>query len=127
MNIAIRRKNIRLGEKLQAALRCRLENALAHLRPRVLWIQVFFADANGRKGGVDKLCRVVAHVRRQQTLVVEDRDSNLWTLIGRVCERVGQVAERRLDRIRNRGSRCSMAGESERRGKPGTSNFRLGE
>jgi hypothetical protein len=110
MNIAIRRKGIRLASDLQAALCQRLENALSHVQPRVQRIQVFFADANGRKGGIDKMCRVVAHVRRQPALVVEDRDSDLRTLIGRICERVGQVAERRLDRSRNRGSRCSMAG-----------------
>jgi hypothetical protein len=57
-------------------------------------VNAFFSDLNGPKGGIDKLCRVVVDLKRQPSLVIEDRDSELSHLIDRIIDRVGQTATR---------------------------------
>jgi hypothetical protein len=39
-----------------------LEAALAPVRSRLHWVDVYLTDVNGPKGGPDKRCRVVAHL-----------------------------------------------------------------
>jgi putative sigma-54 modulation protein len=111
MKIDVHVNGIEVTDDTLTLLRQRLESELERLGRRLHRVHVHIADINGSKGGIDKLCRVVAHIRRQPALVVEDRDGDLKALIGRIGDRVGQAAGRRLDRPRNRGPRISMSGK----------------
>lgn len=108
MDVFIRTNGIRLAQEWQTLLQERLHAALAHCGRRIHRVHVFVTDTNGDKGGLDKVCRVVAHVRRHPTLVVEDRDHDLQVLIDRIVNRVGLAAERRLLRPRLRGQADRM-------------------
>jgi hypothetical protein len=43
--------------------------ALAPLRSFLLWVDVYLTDVNGPRGGPDKRCRVVAHLRTGPVVV----------------------------------------------------------
>ncbi len=102
MTVFIHASGIALEEDCRAFVQRRLADAVEHLERRINRINVFFADTNGWKGGVDKTCRVVIHLRRQSALVIEDRDHDLLALVGRATERVAQAVHRRLSKSRSR-------------------------
>ena len=111
MTIFIYASGIAMTEDCRSLVESRLAAAVEHFESRVNRINVFFADTNGRKGGIDKTCRVVIHLRRQPALVVEDRDHDLLALVGRATERVGQAVDRRLSKSRSRGPNISLFGD----------------
>lgn len=76
-------------------------------------MNAYFHDSNGEKGGIDKHFRVVIHLRRRPTLVIEDRDSDLAVLISRVLDRVGQAAHQQLARSRGSKGAVSMSGDRQ--------------
>ena len=45
------------------------DDALAPLGPFLLWVDVYLTDVNGPRGGPDKRCRVVAHLRTGPVVV----------------------------------------------------------
>jgi ribosome-associated translation inhibitor RaiA len=98
--VTIRQIGVELTVEARESMELRLEQALRCLGRRIQKVNAFFSDLNGPKGGIDKLCRVVVHLKRQPSLVIEDRDSELGNLIDRIVDRVGQTATRLLDRSR---------------------------
>ncbi|MFN9249309.1 MAG: hypothetical protein ACK6DS_19810 [Planctomycetota bacterium] len=98
--VTIRQIGVELTAETRESMELRLEQALRCLGRRIQKENAFFSDLNGPKGGIDKLCRVVVHLKRQPSLVIEDRDSELSHLIDRIIDRVGQTATRLLDRNR---------------------------
>jgi putative sigma-54 modulation protein len=98
--VTIRQIGVELTAEARESMELRLEQALRCLGRRIQKVNAFFSDLNGPKGGIDKLCRVVVHLKRQPSLVIEDRDSELGNLIDRIVDRVGQTATRLLDRRR---------------------------
>jgi putative sigma-54 modulation protein len=105
--INIRLIGVELTAETRESLESRLAQALSCFGRRIQKVNAFFSDLNGPKGGVDKLCRVVVHLKRQPTLVIEDRDSELSHLIDRVIDRVGQTAARVLERRRSARGKTS--------------------
>ena len=111
MYIAIRTSAVTISESLRERLHDRLASSLERLGQRLNQVHVFFADVNGPKGGIDTICRIVVHVRRQSPLVVEDRHHDLAALADRAVDRVEFAVARRLERWRSRSAHTSMAGE----------------
>lgn len=97
MKIAIRDKGIRLSTAQKSLLEDRLQFALGRFADRVQGVSVYLSDENGRKGGVDKACRMVASLPGQQPVVIQDQDSNLLSLFGRSADRLGRTVARRLE------------------------------
>jgi len=96
--ITIRQINVELTAEFRESFEIRLEQALRCLGRRLQKVNAFITDLNGPKGGVDKHCRVVVHLKRQPSLVIEERDSELSCLIDRLLDRLGQTAARLRDR-----------------------------
>ena len=62
MRVLIHPRTITAADKeLRARVADALETALAPIRSRLQWVDVYLTDVNGPKGGPDKRCRVVAH------------------------------------------------------------------
>lgn len=91
----------------------RFDGALARFPRRVQRVALYLSDANGTKGGVDKLLRCVVHLRRQRPIVIEDRDANPRLLIDRVAHRAQDNLGRLVARLRSRSGATSMAGDPE--------------
>ncbi|QDU29290.1 hypothetical protein ETAA8_43980 [Anatilimnocola aggregata] len=110
MKVFVYSNGLELSENYRLTLHSRLESVLSHFGRSINRVNVYLQDANGQKGGVDKVCRLVVHLRRQPSVVIEDRDAELAPLIGRVLERASQVTQRKFTRRRSRSGAGSMSG-----------------
>lgn len=63
MRILIHPRTITADEDLRTRAAEALEAALAPVRSAILWADAYLTDVNGPRGGPDKRCRVVAHLR----------------------------------------------------------------
>ncbi len=103
------------GLKLTGAQRdfvvSRFEMELSEMARIINRVNVYFQDNNGPKGGCDKTCRLVIHLRRRPPVVIQEQDSELTPLIHRLFERAGQAVQRRSTTRRERSNSISMSGE----------------
>ncbi len=97
MQIAIRTSHLSLQPEQRQQIERRASFALARLAAVVKRVEVSLADTNGPRGGVDKRCRVLVHLEGSASAFVEDRDSDLVTLIDRTMDRAGRAAHKRLE------------------------------
>lgn len=61
---------------------------------------VRLVDENGRRGGVDKRCRIQVHLLDAPVAVVDQIGLALYTVIDSAAERIGRVVVKHLDRSR---------------------------
>jgi len=105
--ITIRQIGVELTAEFRESFENRLQQSLRCLGRRLQKVNAFISDLNGPKGGVDKHCRVVVHLKRQPSLVIEERDSELGSLIDRLIDRLGQTAARLRDRRKTERQRMT--------------------
>lgn len=98
MDVQIRFASSHLPEVNREHIEVILANALERFRPTLTRIVVFLEDANGPRGGVDKQCRCVFHLRRMPPIVIRDEDENWLNLITRVANRAAFVLGNKVDR-----------------------------
>jgi putative sigma-54 modulation protein len=72
---------------------------LKHAR-RIQSVVVRFEDRNGRKSGVDKVCRVEVLMPRQDPLIVEEVDDDLRAAIDLAADRIDLAVHREVERLR---------------------------
>jgi len=111
MKILLHTNGLALAEEQRKFVETRLEMELSQLARIISRVSVYFHDSNGPKGGCDKTCRLVIHLRRRPPVVIQDQDVDLWTLIYRSLERAGQTLQRRNVSGRERANSVSMSGE----------------
>jgi ribosomal subunit interface protein len=102
MRLSLRSPGVDTSEALRAHLERRVRFALGRFGSRVRWVAATFADQNGPRGGVDKVCRIVADVRGAARVVVEDADPDLYAAIDGAAGRLGRAVARGIDRDRDR-------------------------
>jgi ribosome-associated translation inhibitor RaiA len=77
MRITIRAPHAPVDDRLREYVRKKLGEALAHVEDRIESVQLTLDDLNGPKGGVDKLCQIVANCGHLGVVRVEGRDGTL--------------------------------------------------
>ena len=100
MQVEIRARNLELTRALQAHAERRLQFALGRFGSRIDRVVVRLADLNGPGGGVDKRCRIAVGLIRSKSVVVDDRDADLYTAVDRAADRAGRCVARLLTRDR---------------------------
>jgi ribosome-associated translation inhibitor RaiA len=78
----------------------RLRFALARFGSRVERVIVFLHDRNGPRGGIDKVCRVLARVQGCGVMTAAVVDADWTAAVDRAINRVGHTVSRHLDRLR---------------------------
>lgn len=76
----------------------RLQAVLCHWADRLGRVVVRLTDANGPKGGVDKVCSIQLEVFRQEPLRVTAISPDHATALELAIRRAGRVAARTFDR-----------------------------
>jgi putative sigma-54 modulation protein len=102
MRLFLRSRGVDTSEALRLHLERRVNFALGRFGGRVGWVVATFVDENGPRGGVDKVCRIVAEVRGTAPVVIEDADPDLYAAIDRAADRLGRSVARGIDRERGR-------------------------
>ncbi|MGB7323779.1 MAG: hypothetical protein WBD31_02835 [Rubripirellula sp.] len=77
--------------------------AVERFQNRIRKVQVTVRDVNGPKGGIDKQCRCVVHLKRMPSIVIEDADDNYGNLFHRVADRVSYTLSQKIDRMQKNG------------------------
>lgn len=102
MHVNVCVKGLPESSKLRRLASLKLNHALARLTHLVTAASVQLLDINGpKRGGVDKLCRVVLRLRNDTVVVVEDLGSDIAHVIDRVADRLHQSVSRQLGRIKH--------------------------
>jgi putative sigma-54 modulation protein len=101
MRLHIHGKNFRLTESIREQVRARLAFALARFSDRIRNVTTKVVDVNGRKGGIDKQCRLVVQLCPKGTVTIEETDSNVSAAIARAADRAGHTVSRALKRWRD--------------------------
>lgn len=60
-------------------------------------VNVVVTDINGPKGGVDKQCRCVVHLKRMAPIVIQDSDHSFVNLLSRVASRAAINLSQRIE------------------------------
>jgi len=109
MRLDIRIQKVDLPTAVTGYVERRLRFSLTRRESQIRRISVRIFDVNGPRGGVDKCCRITAHLHPQETVVVEEINADLFAAIDRAAERVARTFTRKLKRKRDlRTSRESV-------------------
>jgi len=73
-----------------------IESAFEHFQTHVRHVNITFSDVNGPKGGVDKQCRCVVHLKSMAPIVIQDRDDSFVNLLHRVARRAAHALSERI-------------------------------
>lgn len=79
--------------------------ALERFKHLVRHVQVYIEDTNGPRGGVDKQCRCVLHLRQMPPIVIQDKHENVGALIHRLAERAAYSLSQKADRKKKKSSK----------------------
>lgn len=82
-----------------------LSSALARFSHRLKQAYLYVEDVNGPRGGIDKQCRCVLHLRRMPPVVIQDQDESMSSLIYRVANRASYALSQKLERSHQRKQR----------------------
>ncbi len=85
---------------LVAHVERRLRFALSGFSGRIRRVDVFLADENGPRGGIDKTCRIVVRLRDGGDVVAEVSDVDWVIAVDRATTRIGHTTGRELSRQR---------------------------
>jgi len=103
MQISIHTQGVAMTGPLRTFASEKIELALERLAGSVKKIHLYLADSNGpNRGGIDKSCRVIVQIHKQESFVLMDSDTNLGAVIDRITDRLGVAVSRRLERVRNK-------------------------
>lgn len=102
MNWELKDKGVRRPQDLPDHIDRRLRFALAKFGSRVEKVTVFLHDRNGPKGGIDKVCRVLAKVQGCGMLMAAVVDSDWIAAVDRATTRIGHTVSRQVSRLRDR-------------------------
>lgn len=105
MQIQIRVNSCERSDLVSKTFEEFLATSIARFGHRLKHIRVSVEDVNGPRGGVDKHCRCVLHLRRRPPIVIRDRDESLIALVHRVTKRATHALSQAVDRMNRRGSR----------------------
>ena len=100
MQILIRAKGFPITEEINNHIRGRIYLMLSRFSGVIRKIEVYLADENGPKGGIDKACVVRIKTDQHSELVVKDIQADLYASVGRVLARAKQSLTRHIKRAR---------------------------
>ena len=97
MQIQVQVKGLPAATKLRQLAADRLSRVLARFADAIDEVLVRLSDINGPdRGGADKLCRVVLHLKNQAVLVIEELGGDIVQAIERAIRRLDQTVPGKL-------------------------------
>lgn len=103
MQVLMHSPHVTLTNAVRAHIDNRIALALDRFRGHIMRISVRLSDANGPKGGKDKLCQVQLQLDGGlAAIVVVDQQSDLYAAIDRAVRRATAAVARSLQRNRQR-------------------------
>lgn len=96
MQIQVQVKGLPGATRLRQLAAQRLQQTLGRFADVIEHVRVSLSDINGPdRGGADKLCRVVLHLKGQAILVIEELGRDIVEAIEGAVARLGKTMPRR--------------------------------
>ena len=102
MSVEIRTHNLELSDALRNYIQHRLHLSLRRFERRVRRVTIRLADINGPRGGVDKSCRIDANLDPLGSVVLEERNLDLYSAVDQAARRFRRSLIRALHSARRR-------------------------
>lgn len=102
MRLDIRRRGVKVTEKLRTYLKERLRLALSRFGRRIDLVRVYLRDVNGPRGGPGKQCRIVVELPPRGRVIVTGADTDIRAAITGTASRAGFAVKRHVKRRRAR-------------------------
>ena len=96
MRVDIRIQKLDLHQEVSHYIERRLRFSLSRLVSRLRTVNVRVFDVNGPRGGIDKCCRITAHILPSETVVLQEVDADLFAAIDRATRRISRTFTRSL-------------------------------
>ncbi len=96
MRFDIRIQKLDLHQEVGHYIERRLRFSLSRLASRLRTVNVRVFDVNGPRGGIDKCCRITAHILPSETVVLQEVDADLFAAIDRATRRISRTFTRSL-------------------------------
>ena len=96
MRFDIRIQKLDLHQEVSRYIERRLRLSLSRLVSRLGAVNVRVFDVNGPRGGIDKCCRITAHLVPSETVVLQEVNADLFAAIDRATSRIARTFTRRL-------------------------------
>jgi putative sigma-54 modulation protein len=100
MTIDVRGHGINFTDELRRAVERIVVFAVDRYDTQVDKISVYFADLNGPKGGVDKLCQITANLGRGSPVLILEKGTEIFSMAHRAACRLGHRIGRNIQRRR---------------------------
>ena len=100
MNISVRVHDVKWTAALQAKIERSISFALDRFDGHVRGVDIYVADLNGPKGGVDKLCQLTAILRRSEPVVIVEKGDRVVPMVNRAVRRLAYRVGRKVQRLR---------------------------
>lgn len=101
MRLQIESPDFHLTQAMREFLETRVHCGLGHCDPEIGVVEIHLSDDNGRRGGVDKRCRIRVQLHHLADVLVDDVESDLYFAMTRAADRTGRTVSRRLSRRRS--------------------------
>ena len=122
MRFDIRIQKLDLYQEVSHYIERRLRFSPSRLASRLRTVNVRVFDVNGPRGGIDKCCRITAHILPSETVVLQEVDADLFAAIDRATRRISRTFTRSLTLERDlRKKSNSPRPHTPRSGKKGIS------
>jgi putative sigma-54 modulation protein len=113
MLILVHANGFVLERELRKDAEEKIDLALSRFDIQIGKVNVYLADLNGPKKGIDKSIRLVIDIERQPVIVVEEKGEDWQALLESISDRASHTVSRQLDRSRGKKGRTSMAGDQD--------------
>lgn len=98
MRILLKSPRFSTGDALRQHVVRRLHAYLSHWAGHLARVVVRLADANGPRGGLDKVCFIQLDVPRHEPVVVTAAASDYFSAVALAVRRAGRAASNLFDR-----------------------------
>jgi putative sigma-54 modulation protein len=102
MQLDIQTNGFSLTDGLRNYTKWRMQFVVDRNDAQVMRARVRLADVNGPRGGIDKRCQIELALAGQNSIVIEDIETDLYVAIDRASDRCARTLNRRLERSRER-------------------------
>lgn len=98
MELSVYFGSMKQDQDVQAGVSELMHESFERYRNYIRCVSVTVTDINGPRGGVDKECRCVVHLKRMSPVVILDRDESFVQLLTRVANRAAHTLSQKVDR-----------------------------
>jgi hypothetical protein len=98
MRITVSNKQNQISNSAIEQAKSKIEGSFSKFSDHVISVELFLEDVNGPRGGIDKKCQIVVHLRKMGTVAVSVEKATFSKAMSRAISRAHKAAFRKVQR-----------------------------